>query len=212
MLLVEDDPVWLQSLTEYIHREDDMLVVATTTNKKDALAFAATVDVDLYLIDINLTGNQLDGIDTALEIREIDPDAKMIMLTNIEDIDVIKTAIAGGVDNYITKNHYHDIPQAVRDAVQDRSAIHSSVAKQIREDIRRAKQEEYQSLLTNAEKDVLSLVAQGKTRKQIEDILFITESTIKKHLNKIFKKLNVRRSEEAVAVAIKKGVIEKRGD
>ncbi|WP_202081391.1 response regulator transcription factor [Caldalkalibacillus salinus] len=209
ILLVEDDPTWLQCLTDYIHREVDLTVTATATNKAEAIRLATSIDVDVMLIDINLMENELDGIEVAAEILEHDEQAKIIMLTNLEDVEVIKHAIAEGVDNYITKNHYKDIPKAVRDAYHDQSSIHASIAKKIKQEIRMARKKEFESLLTRSEKEVLTLVSKGKTKKQIQELLFITESTIKKHLNKVFKKLGVSRSQEAVKEAIKKGIIDK---
>jgi DNA-binding NarL/FixJ family response regulator len=192
VLIVEDDAIWRRCITEYIEREDDITVLCSVTNKEEAISIAKANQLDVILMDINLTENKLDGIEAASELI-FHTDAKIIMLTALSEEDLILNAFSAGAVNYVSKSDYRRLPAIIRSTVFNCKPV--SV---LLNDYLRLKEEETLHVLTNAEREVFDLIRQGFTQSQIEQKLFKSESTVKKQVNHILKKLKVRSSREAV--------------
>jgi two-component system response regulator DevR len=204
VFIVEDDLVWRKGLVDYINKEADVTIVGEAGTQEEALKWFQESDADVVLMDINLTENNLDGIDTALSITEQKEDCKIIMLTSLTAEDVIIESFSAGAVNYISKSNFKEIPDAIRAAYNRQSAIHPTAAAALRNEFLRLKNEEFQKLLSPAEKELLQLIHQGQTQSQIEKTLHITRRTIKNHINRILKKLGVKTSKEAAAKAKQK--------
>jgi two-component system response regulator DevR len=204
VLLVEDDLIWREGLSEYMERQHDLFLVGAAATKEDAVELTRLLEIDVILMDIVLTENNFDGLDAAIEISTMNK-SKIIMLTSLSVEEVILDAFTIGALNYITKANFKDIPDAIRAAYYNHSSIHSDAAEILRNGYVRMKKEEYRKVLTPSEKAVLKLIDQGHTQCQIQNILRITVSTIKKHVNKILKKLGMKTSKEAADKANKHG-------
>ncbi|ELK39807.1 DNA-binding response regulator [Brevibacillus agri] len=204
VFLVEDDPVWRKGLVDYLNKEADLTVVGEAGTKAEATERFLAAEADVVLMDINLTENNLDGIETAMELIALEADCKIIMLTSLTAEDVIVESFSAGAVNYISKSSFKEIPDAIRAAHNSQSAIHPTAAAALRNEFLRLKNEENQKLLSPAEKDILQLIHQGKTQTQIEQSLHITKRTIKNHINRILKKMGVKTSKEAAAKASQK--------
>lgn len=201
VFLVEDDPVWRKGLIDYLNKEPDIRVTGEAASKEEAIERLAQSAADVVLMDINLTDNNLDGIDTAISLLQDHPDCTIIMLTSLTDEDVIVESFSAGAVNYISKSSFKEIPDAIRAAHTRQSAIHPTAAQALRNEFLRLKNDEYQKLLSPAEKDILRLIHEGQTQTQIERSLHITKRTIKNHINRILKKMGVKSSKEAAAKA-----------
>ncbi|MCM3077664.1 response regulator [Brevibacillus invocatus] len=201
VFLVEDDPVWRKGLVDYLNNQPDLTVIGEAGTKEEALERFTPADTDVVLMDINLTENNLDGIETAIAFIQLQPECKIIMLTSLTDEQVIVESFSAGAVNYISKSSFKEIPDAIRAAHTKQSAIHPTAAAALRNEFLRLKNDEYQKLLSPAEKDILQLIHQGQTQTQIEQSLHITKRTIKNHINRILKKMGVKTSKEAAAKA-----------
>ncbi|MDR4997605.1 response regulator transcription factor [Brevibacillus parabrevis] len=204
VFLVEDDPVWRKGLIDYLNKEPGLAVVGEAGTKAEAVERFLNAGADIVLMDINLTENNLDGIETAMELISLQADCKIIMLTSLTAEDVIVESFSAGAVNYISKSSFKEIPEAIRAAHNRQSAIHPTAAAALRNEFLRLKNEENQKLLSPAEKDILQLIHQGKTQTQIEQSLHITKRTIKNHINRILKKMGVKTSKEAASKASQK--------
>ncbi|MGC5325758.1 response regulator transcription factor [Brevibacillus sp. SYSU BS000544] len=204
VLVIEDDQEWRNGLVDYVNKEADLTVAGTADTKAGALELFGQIEADVVLLDINLTENNLDGIEIALELTSIKPDYKIIMLTSLTADEVIVDSFSAGAVNYISKLNFREIPDAIRSAYHQQSAIHPTAAAALRNELLRLKQEEDQKLLSPSEKEILHLVHQGQTQSQIEKTLHITQRTIKNHINRILKKLGTKTSKEAAAKAKRK--------
>jgi len=197
VLLVEDDPVWIQGLSDLLHKEEDLLVAGVVSTRQEALAFLTASSIDVIVLDIMLTKNRMDGIDAALEISAIG-DYKIIMFTSLTASEVIIDSFTAGAVNYVNKLNYKDLPHVIRSVHQDQSAIHASAASVVRGEIQRLKREEIHKLISPTEKEILKLIDEGYTQSQIAKMTFSAERTIKNHINRILKKLQVESSKQAV--------------
>lgn len=204
VFLVEDDPDWRKGLVDYLNKQPDLAVVGEAGTKDEAIERFLSTKADVVLMDINLTENNLDGIETAIAFIEQQADCKIIMLTSLTDENVIVESFSVGAVNYISKSSFKEIPDAIRAAHNQSSAIHPTAAAALRNEFLRMKNEENQKLLSPAEKDILQLIHQGQTQTQIEQSLHITKRTIKNHINRILKKMGVKTSKEAAAKASQK--------
>ncbi len=207
LFVIEDDADWRRGLVDFLNKEPDLNVAATAESKDEAISLYPQLQVDVVLLDINLSENNLDGIEIALELTRQNPECKIIMLTSLTEADVIVDSFSAGVVNYISKLHFKEIPEAIRSAYRQQSAIHPTAAAALRNEFLRLKQEKNEKLLSPAEKEILQLINQGQTQTQIEQSLFITKRTIKNHINRILKKMGVKTSKEAAALAKQKKML-----
>lgn len=207
ILLVEDDSKKKDMISCYLDREPDLFVVGVAHSKEDAIYLIRMLDIDVVLMDGLLNGNELHSVEAVLEINSIKP-SKMIMVTFADRQELILEAFANGVTNYIINAHVEEIPDAVRAAYRNRSTIHFIAANLIRQDYVRLKRVELQRSLTPMETGILRFIYQGLTQAEIMNTLHISESTVKKHVNKIIKKIGTQSSKEAARKANMKGIIE----
>lgn len=204
IVIVEDDVAWRKGLVDYVNKEPDLTVVGTADNQTDATRILEQLEFDVVLLDINLTENNLDGIDIAIDLMQTKPGSKIIMLTSLTDQNVMIESFSVGAVNYISKLNFREIPDAIRSAYREQSAIHPTAAAALRMEFMRLKQEEDSKLLSPSEKEILHLIHQGQTQSQIEQSLHIAKRTIKNHINRILKKMGTKTSKEAAAKAKKK--------
>lgn len=199
VLLVEDDPDWLKAMIQFLSHEEDILIVGTALNREEAVQLTKSLEIDIVLMDINLTDNKMDGIHAAIQMCEIQK-VKIIMLTSLQEEDLITQSFAAGVANYISKTNYLQLPHAIRSSYRDESPIEVLV-----KDYTRLKEEEQLRVLTPAEREIYKMVEQGYTQSQIEKELHKAERTIKNQVSTMLKKLGARSVKEAIEKIRRKG-------
>lgn len=190
VMLVEDDPFWQQNISADLAEEPDIEVVAVAGTKEEAVEAAFRYPLDIILMDINLTGNNLDGLEAAKEIisRLYEQGVKVIMLTSLTEKEIIMKSFQYGALNYITKLSYKDIVRAIREAYEDRSTIHADAARVMRSEIQLME-------LSPMEREVFDLRKEGLSKQQISDKLHKSTNTIKSQLKSIKNKLTYFKSD-----------------
>ncbi|MBD0379930.1 response regulator transcription factor [Paenibacillus sedimenti] len=183
VMLVEDDPFWQQTLAADLNEEEDIEVNHIASTKEEALLKGSSGEIDVVLMDINLTENRLDGLEATRELALSDlNDLKIIMLTSLQDRDVIVKSFQHGANNFITKSNYKDIVQAIRDAYAGKPSIHSDAAPILVKEIQL-------NQLTPAEREIYDLKEKGMNKTQISEALNKSVSTIKTQIKSIKNKL-----------------------
>lgn len=184
VMLVEDDPFWQRNISSDLAEEQDIEVVAVASTKEEAVEAAFTFMPDVILMDINLTGNNLDGLEATKEIvsKLYEQGIKVIMLTSLTESEIVMKSFQFGALNYITKLSYKDIVRAVREAYDDQSSIHPDAAKIMRNEIQLRE-------LSPMEREVFELRKEGLSKQQISDKLYKSTNTIKSQLKSIKNKL-----------------------
>ncbi|MGO4544740.1 response regulator [Paenibacillus sp. 2TAB23] len=203
VFIVEDDEDWIKALSSFLNREADLLIVGTATNSTDALNIARSIPIDVVLMDIQLEGSEYDGIQTAILMHE-HTQAKLIMLTSVNDESSMTQAFTAGAVHYLEKTRYQELPQAIRGAIN-----HPAPMEALLKELARLKREEQLQMLTHAEREVFELIEAGYTQSQIEKRLYKAESTLKNQVNKMLKKFGVRSSKEAVEKVRRRGLFQK---
>src|SRR5450830_1052157 len=201
--IVEDDLGWLKALTSFLNNQDDILVAGTATNKEDAVNLAKTSLFDVMIMDINLNENKRDGILAAVEILQ-SVKVKIIMLTSLKDDEIITDSFTAGAVNFISKEKYDEIPNAIRTAFHNDSPIEVLL-----NEFSKLKREEQLKELSGSEKQVYDLLEKGYTKVGIESKLYKTANTVKSQVKQILRKLGVSSSKEAVLKVKTRGLLEK---
>ena len=191
IVLVEDDPVWRTMLTDFMNNESDLHVVKAVETKDEAIHYCKHNKHDIVLMDINLTHNNLDGIQAILELNLIGTEAKVIALTSLSDEKVIIETYTAGAIQYISKNDFRILPETIR------RAMNSTSPQEIlaREYMRLREAEQYNKL-TAAEREIVTLSQEGATREQIKEKLNKSEGTLKNQITSILRKFGVRSMKE----------------
>ncbi|MBP1155507.1 MULTISPECIES: response regulator transcription factor [unclassified Paenibacillus] len=212
VVIVEDDPDWLRGLQSYLQKEPDIELVGNASSGEAAVELLEKTEADVVLMDVMMSDSP-EGLWTAAEIVKCSG-ARVIMLSSMEDKEMIFEAFKAGAVDYMVKSNFTEIPQAIRSAYVNRSAIHPSVAAQMREEFRRLKQLEREvrvnqlrNLLTPTEIQVLDLIEKGNTQTQIAEKFVISIRTVKVHVGNILKKLGGKSSKEAAQKAKDMGIL-----
>jgi len=220
--IVEDDRDWLRGLVAYLNKEQDIEVVWTASRADDVRQALMegkqqSVPADVVLMDIMLDGRP-EGVLLAEEAA-IATGARVIMLTSMEEKELIFRSFQAGAIDYQIKSDFESLPEAVRSAYRSQSPINAAVAERMREEFRRLKQMEREfeakklgDLITPSELQLLDLIDQGYTQPQIADKLVVSIRTVKNHVNHILKKLNLSGSREAANKAKEMGLFHKKKD
>jgi DNA-binding NarL/FixJ family response regulator len=183
VMLVEDDPFWQRTLAEDLAGEPDLSVTHIASTKEEACSMAEQAVVDVVLMDINLTENRLDGLEAAREIKlKSGRELKVIMLTSLQEKEIIVRSFQNGAHNYITKASYKDIVQAIRDAHAGRPVLHPDAVPALVQEIQLIQ-------LTPSERELYEMRKKGYTRSQISSTLNKSVNTIKTQLRSIREKL-----------------------
>jgi len=205
-MLVEDDDDWRRGLSSYLNAEPDMTVVADTGDPEQAAALCESSQPSVILLDIMMADHPA-GLRLAEALSE-QSQARIVMLTSMEDGGFVSEALRAGAVNYIVKSDFRAIPAAVRQAAADRSDIDASAARLVLEELRRLRTVEreyevdrFKRQVTPAEVQVLSMIYDGHSQSQIAEKSFLSIRTVKNHVGNILRKLGVVSSKEAAEKA-----------
>jgi DNA-binding NarL/FixJ family response regulator len=158
-------------------------------------------------MDVRMPG--MGGIEAARAIRQASPDTKVILVTVDESRTSISEAIQAGVSGYLLKDTSADeLVNAARLAVEGKAVIHPQLTRAFIEEVQTAEKRGDAAALSRREKEILQKVAYGATTKEVAHDLGISPHTVKTHLERIFEKLGANDRAQAVAIAIRTGLVE----
>lgn len=207
ILLADDHPVVRAGLASLLASEDDFEIVDMAGTPDDAVARAAEGGVDVVLMDLRF-GDQpgievAGGVEATRRIRALDNPPQVLVVTNYStDGDVVGAVSAGAVGYLLKDSSPEDLIAGVRDAARGESVLSKQVASKIM-----GRMNNPMTALSAREIEVLSLVAQGQSNREIGKKLFLTEATVKSHMGHVFNKLDVTSRTAAVAEARQRGII-----
>jgi DNA-binding NarL/FixJ family response regulator len=207
LMIVDDHEVVRMGLKAALDIEDDFTVVAEAGNGKDAIEKARAHQPDIVLMDVRMEG--MDGIEACREIRSELPATKVLMLTSFAEEETVVAALLAGAAGYVLKNVARArLLEALRSVARGESLLDSKVTKSVLEKLvgMQAKGGE-QDELTSREREVLVLIADGATNKEIAAKLVVSENTARNHVSHILSKLGFSRRSEAAAYAVRKGLV-----
>jgi DNA-binding NarL/FixJ family response regulator len=199
ILSVDDHPLLREGIAAIINSQPDMLLVSQASDGAEAIQKYAEHRPDVTLMDLRLPG--LSGIDAMIAIRAEFPDARVVMLTTFEGDVEIQRALAAGARGYALKNMPpDDLVEMIRQVHAGKKRVPAAVAANLAEHMG-------EEQLTPREIEVLQHVVVGHRNRDIGEKLFISEETVKTHLKHIMEKLGARDRTQAVAMAVRRGII-----
>ncbi len=205
LLLVDDHEVVRLGMRALLERHPTFTVVGEASSEDEALAQALEHVPDVILMDIRLAGGS--GIEACQKIKEVLPETKVIMLTSFAEDELLFAAIRAGASGYLLKQvGAGELVRAIDMASRGESMLDPTLTQRVFFEVRRSIQKEeavaFQDL-TSQERQVLQLIAEGKTNREIATDLFLSEGTVRNYVSSILSKLNVSNRAEAAAYAIK---------
>jgi DNA-binding NarL/FixJ family response regulator len=208
ILIVDDHPVVRYGVKHILDAEADIEVVGDLDGIDGIDEVLTRLEPEVVLLDLEL--GDIQGVDALRQLRDVAPHLKVIVYTSHDEEEYIIQAAELGVDGYLLKGSpKEEIVGAVRSVSDGGSAIESAVAAKLMHHMnkRSAKAKLPAISFSKREKQVLELLAGGKTNRDIGTTLFISESTVKFHVHAILSKLDATNRTEAVSMAVQQGVI-----
>ncbi len=205
LLIADDHGIVREGLRMFLTEEADIEVVGEAADGPEAVALAISLKPDVILMDLVMP--KLDGIEATRRIRAAAPDTHILVLTSFADDRNIREAIQAGALGYLLKDVLKsDLLRAIHDATQGKPTLHPEAQRLLMQQVVSPADPSPFQDLTERERDVLRLIAQGCSNKEIAAALHLTEGTVKGYVSAILVKLNVADRTQAALFAVKHGL------
>jgi len=212
VLVVDDHAMFRQGIRALLEGYDDVEVVGEATEGREAIEKVHQLAPQVVLMDIAMP--VMGGLEATRRIKKERPDAKVLVLTQYEDSEYILSLIKAGAKGYISKAATAaELVSAIRTIYKGESFLYPSAATTLIEEflIRAGEEKNEYERLTDREREILQLVAEGRTNREIADRLFVSVKTVLRHRTNIMEKLGFHNRTELIKYAISKGLIEMPG-
>lgn len=209
ILIADDHALVREGIIAILNLHDDITILGEASDGKETIEKAGALNPDIILMDIAMPG--LGGLEATLEIKKTNPHTKVLVLSQYDDREYVSRLIKAGVSGYILKHAVGtDLVSAIRAVSRGEFYLYSSIASSVISDYLSTKEElseDPYDKLTDREKQVLKILAEGHSHKEIANILNISVKTVIAHQANIAEKLNIHSRAEFVKFAIRKGII-----
>lgn len=216
VLVVDDHDIVREGLRRILEKRDDIELVGEAVSGEEAIDLVKKRNPDICLFDIQLPG--MNGIELTARAKEIRPDCEVVVLTMFDDREVATQAIKAGAIGYLLKSSANDrLLDAIDAAHRGESLIAPPVARKLVEVLAELPEEadspdevmrsEPYNRLTPREMEVLKLIAESLTNRDVARRLYISEHTVKAHVKAIFRKLQIDDRTQAIMMAVKDGLV-----
>lgn len=197
IFIVDDHPLVIDGLLNMLSSEQNVTVVGSAMSGEDALELLQTIEADIVFLDINLPG--ISGIEVCKQLKNRQPEIKCIALSTFNENSYISRMIAEGAVGYLLKNSGKDEILKAIENVQN-GHLHLNVNFS-------SKSDEPGIFVTRREKEVLELIAEGKTNQEIADQLFISVTTVNTHRKNLLLKFNASNTAALIKLTVKANII-----
>lgn len=206
VLVVDDHPIIRDGLIRVLRRAERVCVEGEASNADEALAQVRRTDFDLVVLDVSLPGRS--GLDLLRDFRRLRPSMPVLVLSVHAEDELAVRAIRAGASAYLRKDcPVRELVEAVELLLDGRKFISPSVAERLAEEIGREAAGPLHARLSNRELEVLSLVAAGKSTKEVAAALSVSKSTVSTYRQRIYEKLNVCSNAEITRYALQHGLV-----
>lgn len=205
--IIDDQPIMIQGMSMILNNAPEIDVVGTGGNGLEALALLESIEVDVFLMDIRMP--EMDGVEATRRICSEHPNTKVLILTTFNDDAYIFASLKGGASGYLLKDaDPQQIIDGIKTVYEGGTLINPDSATKVVELLKSeivVSQERDPRIdeLTNREIDICHYLAEGKNNKEISDILFISEGTVKNNMTRILDKLELRDRTQLALFSVK---------
>ena len=207
ILIADDHDVIRAGIKNILKDHFEYKVIGEAVNGEEVLEKTSNLEPEILLLDISMP--KKSGIDIASQIQIISPKTKTIIITVHKSNVYIMKALKSGVKGYLNKeNAAEELLPALSSVVAGGMYLTSSISSYLVEKILNKSEEKEETLLTEREGEILRLVAEGKSAKEISEIVFISRRTVENYKNTILKKLGLHKTSELIKYAIKRKIVE----
>ena len=211
VMVMDDHEVVRTGLKAILEAEGDIEVVGEADSAGEAVRKAPQLDPHVVLMDVRMEG--MSGIEACRLIKSAHPQVNVLMLTSFGEEEAVTSAILAGASGYLLKNVGRaDLIKSIRAVANGDNLLDPAVTRKVMERLAKlARQEQQRAVdaVSDREKEVLVLVAQGLTNKEIAEKLVISENTARNHVSRILDKLGLSRRTEAATFAAQHGLLER---
>ncbi|NLW90822.1 MAG: response regulator transcription factor [Syntrophomonadaceae bacterium] len=206
VLIADDHALVREGIRKLLELDADIQILNEVGDGQGAINLARREKPDIILMDVNMPGT--DGVTATRVIKKEIPEIHVIALTIYEDEEVVEM-VKAGVSAYVLKDVAGaELIDTIHRVMQGEVVIHPRVANRLVRELARNDKKNEDTRLTKREKDVLLLLVRGHSNKDMADVMFISEKTVKNHLTSIFKKLGVKDRTQAAVYALKHHIVE----
>jgi len=211
VLIAEDHTIVRQGLARLLSDQPGLEVIGQAVNGRDAVEMAEKLNPDIIIMDIAMP--KMNGIEASKRIRKLLPKTKILILSMYSHEHYIHELLEAGVSGYLLKDSSgRDIIKAIDEAMKDKTFLSPAISKRVAESTlsphKSTSREERFKLLSNREREVFQLIAEGHSTRTIADMLCVSVSTIKSHRAKIMEKLVAKSPVQLAHIAIQLGLVD----
>jgi two-component system response regulator DevR len=200
VFLLDDHEVVRRGVRDLLEAEDDLTVVGEAGTAEEAVGRIPATSPHVAVLDVRLPDG--DGIEVCREVRSRHPEIACIMLTSYADDEAVYAAIMAGASGYVLKQvRGNELVDGIRRVARGESLLDPLVTTRILERIRHSEADDELAGLTDQERKILELIADGLTNRQIGEQMFLAEKTVKNYVSNLLSKLGMSRRTEAAAYA-----------
>jgi len=201
VFLLDDHEIVRRGVRELLEVEDDITVVGEASTAAEALARIPLSTPDVAIVDMRLPDG--NGVEVCREVRSGNPEVQCVVLTSFADDEALFDSIMAGAAGYLLKQiKGNDLVDAIRRVASGQSLLDPSVTERVLERLRNGPvEDERLARLTAQERNILDLIAEGLTNRQIGERLFLAEKTVKNYVSNLLGKLGMERRTEAAVFA-----------
>lgn len=206
VVLVDDHTILREGLRSLLALQEDIEVVGEASDGASALELIGRVKPDVAVMDVAMPG--MDGLEATRRVKKDFPETRVLILTQHDNREYVFSLLQAGAVGYVLKKSGGaEVINAIRSAFAEGAFLPPSIAREVMDRFVQRPPEEGQPRLTEREKEVLRLIAEGKTNKEIAEILYLSVKTVMAHRTNIMEKLDLHSRTELVKYAIRQGLV-----
>lgn len=191
VIIVDDDAIVAMSMKTILQAQQDINVVATGNNGEDAVRLYREYKPDVLLTDIQM--KNMSGLEAAKIITKEYPDAKVLLLTTFQDDEYVMEALKTGAKGYILKQDFESVPHAIRAVQSGQTVFGSEIISRMPALMKHKNSQIYSQYgITDKEFEIIELVADGMSNKEIAAKLYLSEGTVRNYISLVLEKMNLR--------------------
>ncbi len=206
VMIVDDHAILRDGIRALLGLHDDVEIIGEASEGKEAVEKALELEPDVVVMDIAIPG--MDGLEATRRIKKKNSKVQILVLTQHDNKEYVLSSIKAGAAGYVPKRAMgSELVSAIRAVYRGESFLYPSAAAALIDDYRQQAETEPYDRLTAREREILTLIADGISSRQIAEMLFISSKTVQGHRTKIMEKLDIHNRAELIKYAVRKGLV-----